>query len=84
MNTGSVRMLRFLAFATATSNFFTLPALCSQRCSLPFTSQVMLSVFYVVLKCVDLSVVCQLMAGGKKKAGRALTEQKTECCFKLE
>lgn len=59
MNTGTVRMLYFLAFATSESDSFIPSALCFKCCSLPFTSQATLSVFYVVLHgFVSNSLLC--------------------------
>lgn len=49
MNTGAVRMLHFLAFASSESDIFTLAVLCFEYFILPFTSQATSSLSHVVL-----------------------------------
>lgn len=59
MNTDTLRMLCFLAFATTESDIFTLAAFCFEYLSLPFRCQTASSLFCGYMTCEKVSTVCR-------------------------
>lgn len=58
MNTDTLRMLCFLAFATTESDIFTLAAFCFEYLSLPFRCQTASSLFCGYMTCEKVPTVC--------------------------